>query len=609
MTVPPILKKKKVLIPAIIILLIAGLVFAKGGPAAPELTTAPVEKIDLVQTVSETGSVEANVEVTFGWETSGKVVQILKKVGDQVKQGQLVARLQNNQQAQRLNQAVASLRSAEAALALKLAGPAGGEINQSLAALDKAKAGVTQAEAELSKAKINADISLKDAEKAVETAQNNLQLVSGGGETQIIADAYADLINTLKTAGNTLSTELNTADTILGIDAVNANDGFEKNVGIQNLALLDTAKFDYYKAKASVTSAQTTLSTLTSASNQTNIDMAAPIVQNAVYAMQTLLTNVYGVLNASIVGGSFTQTNLDTLKSSISTAQTNVNTTATNVTNGVQAVGTAKNSYTTYSIAYSKTKLTLEQTKKQAETNIITAETNLTIQKASLASAQASHDTLIAKPRGVDIAGLQAEVQRQRAFVAEAQNEYAKTNLVALTDGVLTKLDIDIGETVVMNTTIATIMSSGLVIKVDISESDIAKVMVKDPVAMTLDAFEESIEFTGEVAAIDPASTEISGVMYYKTTITLLDKKGHDIRPGMTANIHIKTDEKKGVLVIPSRAINEQDGKKMVRVLTNKEKGLFEEREVETGIRGDDGKVEITKGLNDEEEVVTFVKE
>jgi len=168
-----------------------------------------------------------------------------------------------------------------------------------------------------------------------------------------------------------------------------------------------------------------------------------------------------------------------------------------------------------------------------------------------------------------------------------------KTELRTLADGVLGKFDTKIGEYVTAGTVVATIVSHQFHVKVDISESDIAKVKMNDSAIITFDAFGDDVIVSGQVVAIDPSQTEISGVVYYKTTVLLDDIADLAVRSGMTANVKILTDKIEQVLVAPRRAVLKKDGKDIVRVVTNKDKGIFEEREVVTGLSGDEGLIEI----------------
>ena len=46
-----------------------------------------------------------------------------------------------------------------------------------------------------------------------------------------------------------------------------------------------------------------------------------------------------------------------------------------------------------------------------------------------------------------------------------------------------------------------------------------------------------------------------------------------------------------------------------MRVVTDQKTGSFEEKEVTTGLRGNDGLIEVASGLSEGDLVVTFLKE
>ena len=157
---------------------------------------------------------------------------------------------------------------------------------------------------------------------------------------------------------------------------------------------------------------------------------------------------------------------------------------------------------------------------------------------------------------------------------------------------------------------VLTILSSRLAIKVDISESEITKISVLDKAEIILDALGDEIKFIGTVTAIEPAETKVSGVVYYKITIMFDNNQSlTNVRPGMTANVSVLTDQKDMALVVPQRSVLEKDGKKIIRVVKNKEKGIYEERFVDIGLKGNYGEVEVLSGLAEGEEIITFLKE
>ena len=211
-----------------------------------------------------------------------------------------------------------------------------------------------------------------------------------------------------------------------------------------------------------------------------------------------------------------------------------------------------------------------------------------------------------APAREVDLAAYRASIKQMQAAYNLAKNNLQDTELVAPMNGTITAVNYEVGEQVPLGTAAITIMSvNGFNIKVDISESDIAKIKLNDKVDITLDALGEEEIFSGTVAIIEPAPTIIQEVIYYKVQVDF-DQSSSQIKSGMTANLTIQTDRRDNALFIPRRAIIERDGKKIVRLLEN---GLVREVEVTTGLKADDGLIEILSGLTENQDVITFEKE
>lgn len=88
--------------------------FKKKNNIPPELTSVTVGRGEVTQVVTATGSLEAVVEVDVSSQVSGLVVDVLVDYNDQVKAGDVLARLDPSTYEQRLKQAEADLASTEA---------------------------------------------------------------------------------------------------------------------------------------------------------------------------------------------------------------------------------------------------------------------------------------------------------------------------------------------------------------------------------------------------------------------------------------------------------------------------------------------------------------
>jgi multidrug efflux pump subunit AcrA (membrane-fusion protein) len=139
-----------------------------------------------------------------------------------------------------------------------------------------------------------------------------------------------------------------------------------------------------------------------------------------------------------------------------------------------------------------------------------------------------------------------------------------------------------------------------------VSEADIASVTVGQTIDNTFDALGPDKHFESKVLTVNPASTVVSGVVNYKVTGSLTNIPG--VKPGMTANMTILVTEKKDVLVVPSSAVINKDGKKFIRVIDDTKAKTYHEVEVKTDLEADGGLIEIVSGIDAGTEVVTYIK-
>lgn len=203
----------------------------------------------------------------------------------------------------------------------------------------------------------------------------------------------------------------------------------------------------------------------------------------------------------------------------------------------------------------------------------------------------------------------------RNAQVAAAQAVYDmslinlnKATLVSPVNGIITEVNNKPGEilgTGVIKETFSRVMSLDFIIQSKVPESDIVKVKLGQHAKVTFDALTLDDVFDGEIIEIDPASTNVQGVVYYniKLKLNTVDMR---VKPGMSLNIDIATAEKNDVIMIPARAIKTEENKKFTEVL--KADGITTEKVfIETGLEGDEGMVEVRSGLKGGEKVVTFV--
>ena len=182
---------------------------------------------------------------------------------------------------------------------------------------------------------------------------------------------------------------------------------------------------------------------------------------------------------------------------------------------------------------------------------------------------------------------------------ASLANAYAllnKTLITAPFDGVITKVDLDPGEITSPNTPVIDMMGGGQYkIESYVSESDIAKMSIGQSADVTLDAYGKDQKFTAKIVTVDSSETIIDGVSTYKTTF-VFDIEDPRIKSGMTANITVTTDQKKGVVVVPQDAVYLLNGDKVIDVLVD---GKVATKKVITGGISTEGDLLIVSGISE----------
>ncbi len=134
-----------------------------------------------------------------------------------------------------------------------------------------------------------------------------------------------------------------------------------------------------------------------------------------------------------------------------------------------------------------------------------------------------------------------------------------------------------------------------------LSENDVAKAQLGQPVALTIDALKDW-QAAGTVSYIAPSSETSNGVVTYAVRVSFPDRDDR-VKVGMTANLVITTAKKDNVLVVPSTALLPKGAGHAVQVVSADGK-TTSEVDVQTGL-SDGTNTEITSGLNAGDKVVT----
>jgi HlyD family secretion protein len=222
-------------------------------------------------------------------------------------------------------------------------------------------------------------------------------------------------------------------------------------------------------------------------------------------------------------------------------------------------------------------------------------------------------------------------VESAKASLKEAEENLQKTRIFAPMSGIVSRLNVEVGETVV-----GTMQMAGtelmriadlerMEVKVDVNENDIIKVELHDTANIEIDAY-MGRSFKGEVteiahsASIEGASTD--QVTSFEVKVHVLKESYADLvsnanpfpfRPGLSATVDIITENKKAVLSVPIQSVttrgtdanSEEAEKEEFREVVFKIKNdSVQMTDVVTGIQ-DNQYIEILEGFDTTEMVIT----
>jgi RND family efflux transporter MFP subunit len=132
-------KRKLISIFLILILIFGGFSFFSSKTKKQKLEFVAVEKGEVKEVVSESGTLKRGNLIDLSFEISGKIEKIFVKEGEEVEEGEVLAKLDDSEIKIQLKMAKAQLAQAQASLEKLLAGPKEEEIKLSEITLEKAK--------------------------------------------------------------------------------------------------------------------------------------------------------------------------------------------------------------------------------------------------------------------------------------------------------------------------------------------------------------------------------------------------------------------------------------------------------------------------------------
>ncbi len=220
---------------------------------------------------------------------------------------------------------------------------------------------------------------------------------------------------------------------------------------------------------------------------------------------------------------------------------------------------------------------------------VIEATSAITAAKEALVLAQNSERVVLATSTAENIAQAEANIQGAKAELIAQESRIADYTIRAPFSGIISDVNMKVGEPVGPTQTITIVFEGIYELEARIPEIDITEVKPGNEVKIVFDAAPEET-FLGTVSFISPLSTDVGGVSYYETKITLTDYPSW-IREGLNSDVEIQSQSIKHVPTIPKRFLKTTDSGTFVLIQTPT--GIVE-TVVTPGLIGTNGLVAVT---------------
>lgn len=231
----------------------------------------------------------------------------------------------------------------------------------------------------------------------------------------------------------------------------------------------------------------------------------------------------------------------------------------------------------------------------------------------SKAELEDAEDALSAATASV--AELKSQIKQTQIAMNTAEADLGYTRITATMDGTVVSIPVEEGQTVNANQSTPTIVQladlSKMLNKMQIAEGDAGKVKAGQNLTFTVLSQPENRR-DAVIDTVDPGLTKMSQGSYTTSTDTtdtavyyyaraLVPNEDGSLHIGMTTENTIVINRAEQVLAVPNLAVKTKAGKKIVRVLGEKDK--VEERAVKTGL-SDGTNTQVIEGVKAGEKVI-----
>lgn len=575
-------------------------------------TFETVELWNIKKSISVPWTAQLVDEQSLKFTQTWKVVKVNFKEWDKIKKWQIIAELDKTDWLYKVDDANIALDSAKLKLE-QLYDVDDIKILNAEKTIESTKNNILNANKELELLLVDNQNSLDNLKKNIDISKveydnSTKSLENDKKNLEVYKKQQVDSLNSTNTnllgdisniedsvTSNLLNAEKNLdwVDVILWITDKNKNlnDSYETYLSAKNSSYLNDAKASFWKANSIYISLKNDVS------NYTKWDVAG--LKNILNKMSWLYSELYNTsdftykaIDNSVENVHFTQSDIDSKKSSISTYRSSALSTITSINSNIDNLNTLTNvdlivmsnevtikqkedAITTSELALEKKKNdqinqinNYESTKNNYDLNVLSKNQSITLLEKTLEINNKDLEKLNEWPTVEDIKLAQNSIRQAEIKVENALDVLTNYELEAPFDWIVRKIDFQVWDNIDSNSEKFVYIENPNLLEIIImlDQIDIVKVKVWDKALVKFDSYSDK-QVEWQISLVDTTPVTESWVVSFQVKIIVVEE-GFDkkILSWMTADIEIITEEKNDVIIVSTTAIKELNWKKYVTV-------------------------------------------
>jgi membrane fusion protein, multidrug efflux system len=242
---------------------------------------------------------------------------------------------------------------------------------------------------------------------------------------------------------------------------------------------------------------------------------------------------------------------------------------------------------------------------------VVNADTGTVIRSTNLVGTLVGEQQVTVMPK---VAGRVTEIAQGEGSYVKAGDpiiyivndipgmDYRPGPVLSPIDGVVGKVNVEVGQTAAPGMPVATVASysNRIRVKAAVSDADLPYVKAGATAEVAISALPDQT-FEGRVTRISPI---VDPASRSATVEVMLPNSQHRLVPGMTASVRLVVERREHVVTVPVSALFATDKTRVVTI----DGTTARFRPVQVGLIGDD-KAEIVSGINPDDRVATTGKE